>query len=250
MNKYSTIIVKEQGNVLSLQINRPQVRNALNTEFWKELAKVIKSINSDCQQNVLLITGDEKAFSSGADLKESKGRTHKEYETHLLLTQEVSQRLFSLKIPTIAAISGYALGAGLELSLACDIRIASKCATLGFPEAKVSSSVTGATLRLLPDLVGFAKARELLFSAQNISAQEAHRIGLVQRLSSTESLLNDALELAKLISANSQQSIRGLKTGLNRSQLGESMVHLMQYEVSACLKAIKEDERAKAIEKY
>lgn len=248
MKEYTTLTLEQlDSNVVTLKINRPEVRNALNTAFWLELREVLTELSST---KVLIITGDEKAFSSGADLKESKTRPPKDYEVHLLLVQEVSQKLFSCDIPTIAAIDGYALGAGIELALACDIRIASSEAIIGFPEAKVSSSVTGGTLRFLPDLVGFAKAKELLFSCEQISAEEACRIGLVQRVVERSALLDEATKLARQIAGFSSESIAGLKRGLARSQLGESLVHLMKYEVQSCLKALRTEDRKKALEKY
>ncbi len=138
-------------------------------------------MRDDAEIRVLVITGEGRAFSTGADLKDSKGRSIADYRRYLEALQETSRTIIRFEKPTIAAINGYALGSGYELALACDIRIAAEEAKIGSPEARVTSSVTGGAMRLVQDLMGPGKACELLYTAQYIDGVEAARIGLVNR---------------------------------------------------------------------
>jgi enoyl-CoA hydratase/carnithine racemase len=142
----------------------------------------------------VIITGTGRAFSTGADLKDSKDRTPAQYRDYLSNLQEISRKILRFPKPTIAAVNGYALGSGYELALACDLRVAAEGATFGSPEAKVSSSVTGGAMRLLPDLVGPAKAKELLFTSRYIKGREAYDIGLVNYVTPDEDLMDRAFE--------------------------------------------------------
>jgi enoyl-CoA hydratase len=130
----------------TITLNRPAVLNAMNARMWQELSRALTSAADDDRVKVLIITGQGRAFSSGADLKESKTRGLSEYRKYLTRLQAVTRQLLHFDKPTIAAINGYALGSGYELALACDIRIAAAEAQIGSPEAKVVSSVTGGGL--------------------------------------------------------------------------------------------------------
>ncbi|MBU0516275.1 MAG: enoyl-CoA hydratase/isomerase family protein, partial [Proteobacteria bacterium] len=151
--------------------------------------------------------------------------------------------------PTIAAINGFALGSGYELALACDIRVAAEDARIGSPEARVSSSVTGGAMRLIQDLIGPGKARELLFTARNIDGREAERIGLVNLAVPGDRLMDTAREMAVEIAGNSSFSIRMIKRGLQMA--GEvSLEALMDYEIEACLACVSTSERRESLARF
>jgi enoyl-CoA hydratase len=180
--EYETILTEIRNQVGLIKLNRPKVLNAMNRQLWTEMMDALDVLGQDDQVKALIITGEGRAFSTGADLKDSKGRTIEAYRQYLESLQEASRKILRFEKPTIAAINGYALGSGYELALACDIRIAAAEALIGSPEAKVTSSVTGGAFRLVQDLVGPGKAKELLFTAENITGEEACRIGLVNKI--------------------------------------------------------------------
>jgi enoyl-CoA hydratase len=151
--------------------------------------------------------------------------------------------------PTIAAVNGYALGSGYELALACDLRVAAEGARFGSPEAKVSSSVTGGAMRLLPLLVGPGKAKELLFTSETIDGREALRIGLVNQVVGDDRLMPAALEMACKIVSNSAFSIRLIKKGVDMAP-EVSLEALMDYEIEACLATVSAPERQEALRDF
>jgi enoyl-CoA hydratase len=146
-------------------------------------------------------------------------------------------------------VNGYALGSGYELALACDLRIAAENATFGSPEAKVSSSVTGGAMRLLPLLVGPGKAKELLFTSEFIKGAEAARIGLVNQVAPDDKLMDAAFELAAKIAPNSAFSIKLIKKGIDMAP-EVSLEALMDYEVEACLATVSAPERVGALDDF
>lgn len=236
---------KAEG-IATVTLHRPRVLNAMNKRMWEEIGAALSDAENDPEVRVILFTGEGRAFSTGADLKESKTRSAEAYRDYLVELQEGSRRILRCPKPTVAAINGYALGSGYELALACDIRIAAEDAQIGSPEARVTSSVTGGAMRLIQDLVGPGKARELLFTAENIDGREAERIGLVNRAVPAEALLSTAREMGAKIAANSAFSIRMIKRGLLMA--GEvSLDALMDYEVEACLACVSTQEREQSL---
>jgi len=142
------------------------------------------------------------------------------------------------------------LGSGYELALACDIRIAADDAQIGSPEAKVTSSVTGGAMRLVQDLIGPGKAKELLFTAENIDGKEAERIGLVNRAVPADKLLDEAITMAAKIAANSAFSIKMIKKGLHMAQGEASLEAIMDFEVEACLACVSTKERQGSLKDF
>ena len=246
---FNTIIYKKKEAIVIIYLNRPEVLNAMNRLMWNELDEALNLAEKDPEIKVLIFTGKGRAFSSGADLKESPKRTKQEYREYLEKLQRVSLRLIEFPKPTIAAINGYALGSGYELALACDIRIAAEDALIGSPEAKVSSSVTGGATKLLIDLIGPAKAKELIFTAEFINGKEAERIGLVNKAVRLEDLMKEAINMAKKIAQNSPLSIKLIKKLLNIAK-ETSLNSIMQYEVEACLNTVFSEERLERIKEF
>ena len=246
---YECIIYEKKDGIAVIRLNRPQVLNAMNKQLWLDLEDALSDALEDMTIKAVIFTGEGRAFSTGADLKDSKGRTLTAYRDYLVHLQEVSRRIIRFPKPTIAAVNGYALGSGYELSLACDIRIAAESAKFGSPEARVSSSITGGALRLLQDLVGPGKAKELLFTCDTIDGKEAERIGLVNKAVPDDKLMDEALTMAKKITENSAFSISLIKKGLNMAH-EVSLEALMDYEVEACLATVSAPERQDKLEEF
>lgn len=246
---FECIIYEKEENIAIIKFNRPKVLNAMNKQLWLDLQEALHDARDDEKIKVVIITGEGRAFSSGADLKESKGRTLKAYRDYLFHLQETSREIIRYPKPIIAAVNGYALGSGYELSLACDIRIAAESAKFGSPEAKVSSSVTGGALRLIQELVGPGKAKELLFTCEFIDGVEAERIGLVNKVIPDDKLMEEAKTMAYKIAENSLFSINLIKKGLNMAR-EVSLDALMDYEIEACLATVSTPERQEKLEEF
>ncbi len=248
--EFECIIYEKKDNVATIKLHRPKVLNAMNIQMWRDLQSALDDVKNDPQIKVLIITGEGRAFSTGADLKESKTRSLEEYRDYLVELQETSRRIIRFEKPTIAAINGYALGSGYELALACDIRIAADEAQIGSPEAKVTSSVTGGAMRLVQDLIGPGKARELLFTGDYIDGREAARIGLINTSVPLEELMLAAQEMAQKIAANSAFSLKMIKKGLLMARGEVSMEALMDFETEACLACVSTKERQTSLKDF
>ena len=240
---------KAEG-IAVIKLNRPQVMNAMNKQLWLDFQAALEDAKNDPDMKVLIVTGEGRAFSTGADLKESKTRTVEQYRDYLVELQETSRKIIRFEKPTIAAINGYALGSGYELALACDIRIAADEAQIGSPEARVTSSVTGGAMRLVQDLIGPGKAKELLFTAAYIDGKEAEKIGLVNRSVPLERLMNETREMARKIAKNSSFSITMIKRGLNMARGEVSLEALMDFEIEACLACVFTKERQDSLKAF
>ncbi len=247
---FECILYEKDQGVATIKLNRPGVLNAMNKQLWLDLQAALEDAGQDPQIKALIITGEGRAFSTGADLKESKTRSLEEYRDYLVELQEASRKIIRFEKPTIAAINGYALGSGYELALACDIRIAAEEAQIGSPEAMVTSSVTGGAFRLIQNLIGPGKAKELLFTGQYIDGKEAERIGLVNTSVPLEQLKSAAREMAEKIVANSAISIKMIKKGLQMAQSGISLDALMDFEIEACLTCVSTKERQEALTEF
>ncbi len=248
--EFETIKFEKAAPIVIIRLNRPKVLNAMNHQLWLDLQAALEVVRDDETLKVLILTGEGRAFSTGADLKDSKGRSPEAYRNYLEELQEATKKLLNFDKPTIAAINGYALGSGYELALACDLRVAADEAQIGSPEAKVTSSITGGALRLIQDLIGPGKAKELLFTGEYISGQEAQRIGLVNRSVPLEQLIQETMVLAEKIAANSAFSLKMIKRGLHLAQGEASLDAIMQFEVEACLACVATKERQTALEAF
>ena len=247
---YECIIYKKEEGIATIKLNRPKVLNAMNKRLWLDLQDALEDVKNDPEIKALIITGEGRAFSTGADLKDSKDRTIEEYRNYLVELQETSRKIIRFEKPIIAAINGYALGSGYELALACDIRIAAEEALIGSPEARVTSSVTGGAMRLIQDLIGPGKAKELLFTAEYIDGKEAERIGLVNKAVPLDQLMETTTEMAKKIAENSSFSIKMIKKGFNMARGEVSLEALMDYEIEACLACVSTKERQDSLQEF
>jgi len=247
--EFETVIYDKKDQVAVVTLNRPKVLNAMNKQLWLDLREAFLAARADDGVRVVILTGQGRAFSTGADLKDSRDRTLGQYRDYLNHLQEMSRLILRFEKPTIAAVNGYALGSGYELALACDLRVAAEGARFGSPEAKVSSSVTGGAMRLLPLLVGPGKAKELLFTSETIDGREALRIGLVNQVVGDDRLMPAALEMARKIVPNSAFSIRLIKKGVDMAP-EVSLEALMDYEIEACLATVSAPERQEALRDF
>ncbi len=247
---YECIIYEKASGVATIKLNRPKVLNAMNKQLWHDFQAALDDAGNDATIKVLVVTGEGRAFSTGADLKESKTRTLEAYRDYLEELQEASRKIIHFEKPTIAAINGFAIGSGYELALACDIRIAAQEAQIGSPEAKVTSSVTGGAFRLVQDLIGPGKAKELLFTGDYIDGKEAERIGLVNKSVPLEQLAAEVRKMAEKIAANSSISMKMIKKGLLMARGETSLDALMDFEVEACLACVSTKERQQSLQEF
>ena len=247
---FECIIYEKDRGVATVKLNRPKVLNAMNKQLWLDFQAALEDAKKDPQIKVLVVTGEGRAFSTGADLKESKTRTIEAYRDYLEELQEASRKIIRFEKPTIAAINGFALGSGYELALACDIRIAAAEAKIGSPEAKVTSSITGGAFRLVQDLIGPGKAKELLFTGEYIDGREAERIGLVNKAVPLEQLEPEVRQMAEKIAANSAISLKLIKKGLQMARGEVSLEALMDYEIEACLTCVSTKERQESLKEF
>ena len=215
--EFKNVLLQKEGSLAIVTINRPKALNALNTETLNELDLVLDEIENDDNVYAVIVTGaGEKAFVAGADISEMKDKNVLEGRKFGLLGNKIFRKVETLGKPVIAAVNGFALGGGCELSMACDIRIASEKAKFGQPE--VSLGITpgfGGTQRLAR-LVGMGMAKELIYSAKNINAEEAFRIGLVNKVVAPENLMEEAKKLANKIAGRAPIAVRLCKQAINR----------------------------------
>lgn len=214
------IKVEERGFIQILTIDRPSVRNALSSEVLQELKDILKTLHEDRRVRALIITGTgDQAFSAGADLKERQGMSEKQALKFVETIQKTFQELADLPIPTIAAINGHAYGGGLELALACDMRVMNIHASTGLTECGLGIIPGAGGTQRLPRLIGLSRAMDLIFSARRISADEALLLGLVNYLAKDAlHTLTMALEIATKIAHNAPLAVRAAKEALLLSQ--------------------------------
>jgi enoyl-CoA hydratase len=200
---YKNLLIERRDAVTILFVNRPQVLNAINRETLAEIADATRAFLADPAQGALVVTGSgEKAFISGADINELAPLGPAAAEDISRFGQAVVDQLEQSPKPVIAAVNGYAFGGGCELALACHMRLASENAVMGLPEVKLGIIPGYGGTQRLPRLVGPGRALELILSARNVKAEEAERIGLVNRIVPLAELVNEAVKLAQAILKN------------------------------------------------
>ena len=213
----NNLLLEVENGIALLTINRPKSLNALNSETLAELNTCLAELENNEEVKVVILTGSgEKSFVAGADISEMVNGTPAEGRKMGLLAKEAFGRLENMPQVTIAAVNGYALGGGCEISMACDIRLASEKAKFGQPEVGLGITPGFSGTQRLPRRVGVAKAKELIFSGKQIGAEEAKRIGLVNEVYAAEELLNKAVEMAKSFTANAPIAVKYSKACIDR----------------------------------
>jgi enoyl-CoA hydratase len=215
---FKTLIYEVRAGIAEIRFNRPHRLNAVTQALYDELVVALGMAEVDSDVRVVLLTGEGRAFCVGADLKEHKtGRTPFERRQYLLGEQIVCKRLMELKRPVVAAVNGFALGAGAEIAMAADFVLVAESARIGLPEISIGSFLGGGVTYLLPRLVGLAKARELVFLGERINGAEAVRIGLATRVLPDEGFLDATREFATLVASKAPFSMQLAKQQLNAS---------------------------------
>ena len=204
-----------EGEFAILTINRPKALNALNSEVLDELDKVLDSIDTYKIRALILTGAGEKSFVAGADIAEMSTLTKEQGKAFSKKGNDVFRKLETLEIPVIAAINGFALGGGCEIAMSCDIRICSENAIFGQPEVGLGITPGFGGTQRLARLVGPGMAKQMIFTGQNIKAEEALRIGLVNAVYPQNELLNEARKLALSIAKNGQNAVRNSKKAIN-----------------------------------
>ena len=211
---YETILVSTKGKVGLIQLNRPQALNALNTELISEVNRALESFEADPSIGCIVITGNEKAFAAGVDIKEMHQKTFVEaYGSDFLAPFD---RISHCRKPIIAAVAGYALGGGCELAMACDIILAADTAVFGQPEITLGIMPGNGGTQRLTRAVGKAKAMELCLTGRRIDAEEAERSNLVSRVVPAAELMDEAIKVADKIANLSQHAVMMIKEAINR----------------------------------
>ncbi len=217
----ATIVVNvdERNHVATLTLNRPESLNAISRELAVDLLAACEAISRqpDCWAVVVTGAGD-RAFCAGADLKERRLLSASERAAHTAEIEAAAEALAALPVPTIAAIRGYALAGGAELAVACDLRVAATDSVLGFPEVKIGIFPGAGGVLRLPGIVGGGAARDLLLTGRRVEAAEALRLGLIDRVVASESVLDAARDLAESIASNAPLAVRAVKRALRESQ--------------------------------
>ncbi|MDJ0608234.1 MAG: enoyl-CoA hydratase [Kiloniellales bacterium] len=213
---YEHILVETRDKVGLITLNRPKALNALCAALIDELAKALDDFEADETIGCIVLTGSEKAFAAGADIKEMRDKTYMEAYLEDFIT-EGWERLSHTRKPVIAAVGGYALGGGCEIAMMCDMIIAAETAKFGQPEITLGTIPGSGGTQRLTRFVGKSKAMDLCLTGRMMDAQEAERCGLVARVVPAESLLDEALAAARTIAGLSRPSVLMAKEAVNRA---------------------------------
>lgn len=212
------VILEKKQHTAIITLNRPGTLNALCEELISRINDALDAVESDPEIYTVIITGSGKAFIAGADIKEMYEKNEEEIAVWAALGSDLCMRLENMDRPVIAAINGYALGGGLELALACDIRIASEKAMMGLPETSLGVICGSGGTQRLPRIAGEGIAREMIFTSKIITAREALSAGIINRVTPAEKLPEEALNLALSMEKNGQLAVRAAKKAINISR--------------------------------
>lgn len=206
---FENILVEREGAVTTITLNRPKVLNALNAQTLDELTTAFEAVAADAETRVVILTGaGDKSFVAGADINELAVQTPVGGRDHARRGQRLFDRIERLGKPVVAAVNGFALGGGCELAMACTMRIAADTARFGQPEINLGIIPGYAGSQRLPRLVGRGRAQELLLTGDMIGADEAHRIGLVNRVVPAPQLMDEVRKLAQTLATKAPVAVR------------------------------------------
>jgi 2-(1,2-epoxy-1,2-dihydrophenyl)acetyl-CoA isomerase len=251
--EYRWLIHKKEGGVGTITLNRPRALNALHAEMIEELLEAVGLAGEDKDVKVLILTGVGRAFCFGVDISEfTEGQEHpaKDVTWSLLLkSQKIIRLLSGMPKPTIAALNGFATGLGLDLALACDLRIAAERAKLG--EAFVSMGLLpdGGGTFFLPRLVGLAKAAQMIFTGEPITSPEAERIGLINQVVPTQDLVKCAQELADKLAKGPSLALGLAKEAIWRN-LSEDLDSALNFEAQSQKTCLESEDQREAVKAF
>ncbi|NLB53513.1 MAG: enoyl-CoA hydratase/isomerase family protein [Syntrophomonadaceae bacterium] len=215
---FETISFQQTDKIGIIKINRPEAKNALNEQLFRELNQLLDSIKENDNIRVLILTGGEKVFAAGADIKHMASLYPMEAEEFITLINSASDKIAGLNKPTIAAIAGYCLGGGLELALACDILIASQGSKMGQPEINVGIIPGGGGTQRLIRLIGSGWGKRLIMTGEIIDANHALQLGLITEITEPDLLMSRAKELAVNLQNKSSVALRAAKRCIEHGQ--------------------------------
>jgi len=216
MTTYETLLVETRGAVGLIRLNRPDALNALNSTLVKELEQALNAFEADEAIGAVVLTGSEKAFAAGADIKEMQSRDFMDVYLNDFITRHWT-RVSTTRKPVIAAVAGFALGGGCEMAMMCDFIIAAENAKFGQPEIKLGTIPGAGGTQRLTRFVGKSKAMDLCLTGRMMDAAEAERCGLVSRVVPVDKLLDEALKAAADIAALSRPVVMMAKECVNRA---------------------------------
>ncbi|MHA6260395.1 enoyl-CoA hydratase/isomerase family protein [Sporosarcina sp. CAU 1771] len=209
------ITYQETAGLAIVTIHRPQLRNALTSHMWKELARISKKVLENPKNRVLLLRGAGDQFTAGSDLKEFHEMTLEEAEEAFVTMEKTISTLENLRIPTIGVINGPAMGAGLELALACDIRIGSENSKMGIPVGKLGITLNNRFAQRLVAIIGPSLTKDLVYTGKILEAKEALQLGMLNYLVEEKDLDRSAFELGKLVASQSPASLIAIKESVS-----------------------------------
>lgn len=236
--KSTAVFYERKGKVGIITFNRPHRLNAINAELIEGFNRALDMAKEDAEARVIILTGEGRSFCAGEDLKESTaGKDFSTWATETEGSQDTQRRILNLGKPMIAAVRGYAVGGGCEFAMACDIRVAAKDAKFGFPETSVGLTLTSAGTKLLPQLIGLGKAKEMVFTGEFIDAETAERWGLVNKVAPGEHLLEEAMKIADKIAEKSPLAVKLSRNALDQG-LSASFEDTLQLETAHSMMCI------------
>jgi enoyl-CoA hydratase len=240
---YETLLLEKEGNVAIVKLNRPPV-NSLNVKAYIELAEMFTELENDESVGAIIVTGaGEKAFGAGLDVKDVAGNSTVWCFDFLKLVRQAMEKIANINKPTVAAMFGFTLGGGCEIAIACDIRLTTPDAVIGLPEITLGVMPGAGGTQRLPRLVGIPKTKELLFTGDNINGDEAYRIGLVNKVVSKESLMEEAMKLAHKLASRPRVALSLIKSCVNSSATMDLPSGLMMEDESFTIAYTSEDGR-------
>lgn len=219
---YETMLYEKENGIAIVTLNRPETLNSVNTKMQADMKAILDDIDRDKSIRVIILSGGEKVFSAGADVREQfpPGVTRPS-------SRDIYKRFEDSPLPCIAALSGYCLGGGLELALCCDLLIASDTAQFGLVEIRLGTAPGAGGMQRLPRRIGITRAKEMLFFGERINAQEAYRVGLVNKVVPVASLMDEAKKMANALLEMPPHSLKIAKRCVNEG---------MQINLEAALK--------------
>jgi enoyl-CoA hydratase/carnithine racemase len=224
------VIYRKVESIAIITFNRPDVLNAASNQMTREFLLALRQAEADSEIKVVVLRGEGRAFCAGHDLKEdTSGETLEQSVALIEELQDTTRVMLRMGKPVVAAVQGYAVGAGCEWTMNCDLRIAAEGAKFGFPEASIGTTVTNAGTKLLTLLVGLGRAKELILTSRMIEAKEAKEWGLVNEVVPLDALEKTAMDLARKIAKNPVMSTRLAKAALNQG-VNESFEQTLERE--------------------
>jgi enoyl-CoA hydratase len=241
--------IGENGTIAEIVLNRPEARNAFSTEMAHQILEICKSISTSDFRVVLITSSNEKSFCSGADLKERNNMTEVEWRAQHNLFQEMFRTIADLKQPVISVVDGYALAGGFEIVLNCDMIVAANTASFGLPEVTRGIMPGGGGTRLLSKRIGIHRAKEWVCTGRIISGVEADRAGLLNILTHSGALREEAIKLAEKIAQNAPLAVQNCKASVEELY-GMSKEDARKVEIEYYNRCINTEDRLEGVRAF